>query len=58
MVFKTIIPIPTTVINCDKEGHCYHQGTGVNSLRCCKCGAYLYPGYYKLGEVYVIWPRF
>jgi len=29
-----------TAINCEKEGHCWHEGTTVGSLYCCKCGKY------------------
>ena len=32
-----------TVFDCDKEGHCYHPGTAVGSLVCCRCGKYLAP---------------
>lgn len=27
-----------TVVNCEKEGHCWHEETAVGSLYCCKCG--------------------
>jgi len=29
-----------TVVNCEEEGHCWHGGTAVGSLYCCKCGKY------------------
>ncbi len=32
-----------TAVNCDETGHCWHGGTAVGSLYCCKCGRYLYP---------------
>jgi len=32
-----------TAVNCDIDGHCWHGGTAVGSLYCCKCGKYLYP---------------
>ena len=31
-----------TAVNCDIDGHCWHGGTAVGSLWCCKCGKYLY----------------
>ena len=31
-----------TAVNCEKEGHCPHEGTAVGSYYCCKCGRYLY----------------
>lgn len=30
-----------TSIDCNKEGHCPHEGTAAGSLYCCKCGQYL-----------------
>ncbi len=32
-----------TVIDCERDGHCWHGGTAIGSLYCCKCGKYLYP---------------
>lgn len=31
----------TTAVDCEKKGHCFHPGTAVGSLVCCKCGKYL-----------------
>ncbi len=31
-----------TAVDCEREGHCPHEGTGVGSYYCCKCGQYLY----------------
>ena len=31
-----------TAGNCSEEGHCWHEGTVVGSLYCCKCGQYLH----------------
>jgi hypothetical protein len=31
-----------TAVNCNKEGHCLHEGTAVGSLYCCKCGTYMH----------------
>ena len=30
----------TTAVDCEKEGHCWHPGTAVGTLYCCKCGKY------------------
>ena len=30
-----------TAVDCEKEGHCLHEGTAVGSLYCCKCGQYI-----------------
>ena len=30
----------TTAVNCEVDGHCWHRGTAVGSLYCCKCGKY------------------
>ena len=35
--------ISGTAVNCDIDGHCWHGGTAVGSLYCCKCAKYLYP---------------
>lgn len=32
----------STVVNCEQEGHCPHEGTAVGSYYCCRCGQYLY----------------
>ena len=29
-----------TATNCNEIGHCWHQGTAVGSLWCCRCGQY------------------
>lgn len=34
--------LPGIAVDCEKEGHCWHPGTAVSSLACCKCGKYLY----------------
>ena len=31
-----------TAVSCAIDGHCWHPGTAVGSLYCCKCGEYLY----------------
>ena len=38
-----VIESTSTRVNCEKEGHCWHEGTAVGSFYCCKCGQYLYP---------------
>ena len=30
-----------TAVNCEREGHCLHEGTALGSLYCCKCGKYI-----------------
>lgn len=30
-----------TAVNCERDGHCWHGGTAVDSLYCCRCGQYL-----------------
>lgn len=27
-----------TAVNCEKDGHCWHPGTAIGSLWCCRCG--------------------
>ncbi len=34
--------------NCEKDGHCLHEGAAVISLWCCECHKYIDPG--TLGE--------
>lgn len=29
----------STVVNCEKTGHCPHETTAVGVFRCCRCGA-------------------
>lgn len=31
---------PTVAVNCEKDGHCWVPGTGLNTLWCSKCGKY------------------
>lgn len=34
--------VSDTAVNCERDGHCWHQGTAVGSRYCCKCGMYDY----------------
>jgi len=38
------MPVATTGtgVDCEKNGHCPHEGTAVGSYYCCRCGAPLY----------------
>ena len=29
-----------TAVGCGVDGHCWHEGTAVGSLYCCRCGGY------------------
>lgn len=31
-------------VNCEIEGHCLHEGTGVDFLYCCKCHTHILIG--------------
>lgn len=35
-----------TAVNCERDGHCWHEGTAIGSHYCCKCGIYEYPSIY------------
>jgi len=32
----------STAVNCDKTGHCPHEGTAKGTFYCCRCGVLLY----------------
>jgi len=32
----------STVPHCERDGHCWHEGTAVGSQYCCRCGKYDY----------------
>ena len=38
-----VYPSAGTVQDCERDGHCFHPGTAVGSLWCCKCYQYRYP---------------
>jgi len=39
----------STIRECEKEGHCFHEGTAIGSFYCCHCGQYLCSLSNKLG---------
>jgi len=38
---EEIMEDTSTAVNCEKKGHCLHEGTARGSLYCCKCGQYI-----------------
>lgn len=37
-----LIKLTSTAIDCDRNGHCPHEGTAIGLVYCCRCGQYLY----------------
>lgn len=44
--------------NCERDGHCLHEGTALGSLWCCKCHEYIQTAAERLGFYEVPYPKF
>lgn len=44
--------------NCERDGHCLHEGTPIGSLWCCKCLDYIQITADRLGFYEAPYPKF
>jgi len=44
--------------NCERDGHCLHEGTAIGSLWCCKCHEYIQTMAENLGFYEAPYPKF